>query len=61
MARSEMKGLGHFGDAASTTLFRRRPFGDGTFRRWWSQMFYRVEKCVFRKTSMVRLQSMYAW
>jgi len=56
-----MKGLGHFGDAASTTLFRRRPFGDGTFRRWWSQMFYRVEKCVFRKTSMVRLQSMYAW
>jgi len=31
-------------------LFRQRRFSDGTFRRWWSQMLYRVKKC-FWKTS----------
>jgi len=29
-------GLGHFGDTDSAT----GRFGDGTFRRWWSRMFY---------------------
>ena len=27
----------------SVTLFRRRHFSDGTFWRWWSQMFYTIE------------------
>jgi len=35
-------------------------FGDCTFRRWWSQMFYTI-KVRFLKTWMVRLQRMFAW
>ena len=38
----------------SAMPFRRRCFGDGTFRRWWSQMFYTKKVC-FWNTSMVRL------
>jgi len=38
-------GLGQFGAAVSATS----RFGDGTFRRWWSQMYY-AKKCVFWNT-----------
>jgi len=37
-------GLGQFGAVVSATS----RFGNGTFRRWWSQMFY-AKKCVFLK------------
>jgi len=39
----ESNGLGQFGAAVSATSH----FGDGTFRRWWSQMFYAQKMCVF--------------
>jgi len=34
-------GLGQFGAVVSATS----RFGDGTFRRWWSQMFMRKNVC----------------
>jgi len=38
-------GLVQFGDAVSATSVRQRRFGDGTFQRWWSQMFYTKKVC----------------
>jgi len=35
-------------------------FGDGTCRRWWSQMFYTKKVC-FWNTWKIRLQRMFAW
>jgi len=46
------QGLGHFGDAVSVAPIRRRCFGDGTFRRWLSQMSYTKKVC-FWNTSLV--------
>ena len=49
MRQVQIRGLGHFGDAVSAM----ERFGDGTFRRWWSQMFY--TKKVFLKCSRIAL------
>ena len=43
MTVKEIFGLGQFGAAVSATSL----FGDGTFRRWWSEMFYAKKMCVF--------------